>query len=159
MPKKDVTVLGQQQRSLDENGQQTNSPMPILSSNRSEVKSELQNLREFSGCKSIDMVEVVRGIYPRYDKYIHSKCENGKEYGIQLRQDAMNALVQRFAPELKKKPKKPNRSKANRIQVRLPDALFEKLQRELDRTGVTMQSFLETLIIKSLSAQEEVARS
>lgn len=151
MPKKSVTALGQQQRSQDGSGRQTNLPMSILPSTRGEVNCELQSLRERSGCKSIEMVDVVKGIYPKYDKYIHSKCENGREYGITLRPDAMDALVQRFAPDLQNKSRKPNRSKPNRIYARLPDALYRQLQQHLERIGKTMQDFLEELITKHLA--------
>lgn len=154
MPKKSVTALGQQQRSQDGSGRQTNLPMSILPSTRGEVNCELQSLRERSGCKSIEMVDVVKGIYPKYDKYIHSKCENGREYGITLRPDAMDALVQRFAPEIQAKPRKPNRRKPNRIYARLPDALFEKLQQHLQSSGQTAQDFIEGLIAQFFKSTE-----
>ena len=154
MPKKSVTELRQQQRSLDGNSRQTNSPMSILPGARGQVNCELQSMRERSGCKSIEMVEVVKGIYPKYDKYIHSKVENGREYGITLRPDAMDALVQRFAPDLQARPRKPNRRKPNRIYARLPDALFEKLQQHLQSTDQTAQDFIEALIAQFFKPTE-----
>ncbi len=117
---------------------------------------ELALLREHAKIKATDMVEVVRGIYPRYDKYIHSKCENGKEYGIQLRPDAMNALVQRFAPELQKKPRKPNRSKPNRIQARLSDDVYAALQQLIKAKGVTVQQLIERLVLEYLSHSDSL---
>ena len=40
------------------------------------------------------MVAVVQGLYPKYDKAMQSKCENGDDYGISLRPDAMRALYE-----------------------------------------------------------------
>ena len=112
-------------------------------------------MREYAGCRAVDMVEVVREIYPKYDKYLHSKVENGKEYGIQLRPDATKELVQRFAPEIQAKPRKPNRRKPNRIYARLPDALYrQKLQQHLQSTGQTAQDFIEGLIAQFFKTTE-----
>ena len=141
--KKEVAAL------LEQKQPQAKNHTPIIAEDEKSVKPNLRDLsqlRKHAGVKSVDMVEVVQTIYPRYDKYIHSKCENGKEYGIQLRPDATKALLQRFAPEFLEKPRKPNRKKPNRIQARLPDALFEQLQLYLQQSGQTTQDFIEGLI-------------
>lgn len=141
--KKEVAAL------LEQKQPQTKNHTPIIAEDQKSVKLNLANLsqlREHAGVKATDMVEVVQGIYPRYDKYIHSKCENGKDYGIQLRPDATKALLQRFAPEFLEKPKQPQRRKPNRVQARLPDALYEQLQLHLQQTGLTAQDFLEGLV-------------
>lgn len=143
--KKEVAAL------LEQKQPQANNLNPIIAEETKSVKLDLtepSQLREYAKIKAVEMVEVVQGIYPRYDKYIHSKCENGKEYGIQLRPDATRALIQRFAPEFLEKPRKPNRKKPNRIQARLPDMLYEQLQQHLQRSGQTMQDFLEGLVSK-----------
>lgn len=141
--KKEVAAL------LEQKQPQAKNHTHIIAEEPKSVKPnlrELAQLREHAKIKATDMVEVVQGLYPRYDKYIHSKCENGKEYGIQLRPDATKALLQRFAPEFLEKPRKPNRKKPNRIQARLPDALFEQLQLHLQQSGQTAQDFLEGLV-------------
>ena len=141
--KKEVAAL------LEQKQPQAKNHTHIIAEEPKSVKPnlrELAQLREHAKIKATDMVEVVQGLYPRYDKYIHSKCENGKEYGIQLRPDATKALLQRFAPEFLEKPRKPNRKKPNRIQARLPDALFEKLQLHLQQSGQTAQDFIEGLV-------------
>lgn len=141
--KKEVAAL------LEQKQPQAKNHTHIIAEEPKSVKPnlrELAQLREHAKIKATDMVEVVQGLYPRYDKYIHSKCENGKEYGIQLRPDATKALLQRFAPEFLEKPRKPNRKKPNRIQARLPDALFKQLQQHLQQSGQTAQDFLEGLI-------------
>lgn len=143
--KKEVAAL------LEQKQPQAKNPTPIIADDGKSVKlnlAELSHLREYAKIKATDMVEVVQGLYPRYDKYIHSKCENGKDYGIQLRPDATKALLQRFAPEYLEKPRKPNRKKPNRIQARLPDALYEQLQQHLRLTGQSAQDFLEGLVVQ-----------
>lgn len=145
--KKEVAAL------LEQKQPQAKYPNPIIAEDQKSVKpnpNELSQLREYAGCRAVDMVEVVREIYPKYDKYLHSKVENGNEYGIQLRPNATKELIQRFAPDLQAKPRKPNRSKPNRIYARLPDTLYRQLQQHLDRIGKTMQDFLEELIAKHL---------
>lgn len=60
--------------------------------------NELRSLRIELGLPARDMVAVVQGLYPKYDKTMQSKCENGDDYGISLRPDAMKALYEKFAP-------------------------------------------------------------
>ena len=50
------------------------------------------------GLPAKDMVAVVQELYPKYDKTMQSKCENGDDYGISIRPDAMKALYAKFAP-------------------------------------------------------------
>lgn len=141
--KKEVAAL------LEQKQPQAKNHTHIIADDGNSVKpnlTELSQLREFAKIKATDMVEIVQGLYPRYDKYIHSKCENGKEYGIQLRPDATKALLQRFAPGYLEKSRKPNRRKPNRIQARLPDALYQQLQLHLQQSGQTAQDFLEGLV-------------
>ena len=116
--------------------------------------TDLSQLREFARIKASDMVEVVQGLYPRYDRYIHSKCENGREYGIQLRPDATRALLEAFAPGQLHKPRKPNRKKNGRIQARLSDDLHERVRLHLAQTGITAQQFLEGLVVRFFTGKE-----
>lgn len=99
-----------------------------------------------------DIVEVVSAIYPRFDRYLLSKVEHGEEYGIRLRADAQHELLTHFkvTQEGSGAKRKANRSKPRRISCRLTEKAYGLLQRELDRTGMTMQSFLESLIAKAL---------
>lgn len=53
------------------------------------MTNELKNLRLMSGVKASQMVEVVRELYPKYDKTIQSKCERAGEYGISIQPDAI----------------------------------------------------------------------
>lgn len=62
------------------------------------MPNELRSLRVDLGLPAKDMVAVVQEIYPKYDKTMQSKCENGDDYGISIRPDAMKALYEKFAP-------------------------------------------------------------
>lgn len=62
------------------------------------MAEELRELRLSKQIPAKDMVAVVQQIYPKYDKTVQSKCENGEVYGVSLRPDAMAALYAHFAP-------------------------------------------------------------
>ena len=64
------------------------------------MAEELRELRLSKQIPAKDMVAVVQQIYPKYDKTVQSKCENGEIYGVSLRPDAMAALYAHFAPEV-----------------------------------------------------------
>lgn len=113
-----------------------------------------EKLRELRLAKQIpakEMVAVVQELYPKYDKTVQSKCENGEVYGVSLRPDAMAALYARFAPELaataRKVPKKDNRRLKCRISARLEDADYAALQRLVAAEGyATMQDLLTAIV-------------
>lgn len=86
---------------------------------QSEIKRNL--LREIRVSKKIpakDMVRHVRKRYPKYDKMLQSKCEHGDEYGISIRPDAMDSLLNEYAPELLAKEKH-RRGGYHRLKCRL----------------------------------------
>ena len=70
------------------------------------MSEELRELRISRQLPAKEMVSVVKEIYPKYDKTMQSKCERGDEYGIRIRQDALEALYAKFDPEKLKKDKK-----------------------------------------------------
>ena len=73
-----------------EHGVASNNTDAIVTDSKPEVKSEnaIQRLRVERHIPVADMVEVVRTLYPGYDKPLHSKVDNGDKYGIRLRADA-----------------------------------------------------------------------
>lgn len=56
----------------------------------------LRELRLLYGVKATEMVEVIRAVYPAYDKALHSKCEQPEKYGITLSTEAKQLLIQHF---------------------------------------------------------------
>ena len=55
------------------------------------MAEELRELRLSKQIPAKDMVAVVQAIYPKYDKTVQSKCENGDAYGVSLRELTMFA--------------------------------------------------------------------
>lgn len=134
---------------LERKQPQANLDTPSIAGNPETVKLEIDTFHEFCKANRVlgkDMISVVQVKYPKYDKMIHSKVVHGREYGIQLRHDAMRALQERFDPVQTKPPRREKRTKSARIQARLPDALFAQLQQHLQRSGQTAQDFLEGLV-------------
>ena len=102
------------------------------------MAEELRELRLSKQIPAKDMVAVVQQIYPKYDKTVQSKCENGEIYGVSLRPDAMAALYAHFAPEVveqRKAAKKAAHRLTCRISARLETADYEALQQLIAADG------------------------
>lgn len=117
------------------------------------MSNELRSLRMDLGLPAKDMVAVVQELYPKYDKTMQSKCENGDDYGISIRPDAMKALYAKFAPNGTKtsRRKKDRHRLANRVSCRLEDADMAALQRRMEADGYsTAQELLADLVRRYL---------
>lgn len=116
------------------------------------MHEELRELRIDKQLPAKEMVSVVKEIYPKYDKTMQSKCERGNEYGIQIRQDALEALYTKFDPEKLKKDinKKGDGHKLKcRISCRLPDKAYSELQQFIKEDGYkTTQDWLTYIVEK-----------
>lgn len=86
------------------------------------MAEELRELRLSKQIPAKDMVAVVQQIYPKYDKTVQSKCENGEIYGVSLRPDAMAALYAHFAPEVVEQ-RKAAKKDAHRLTCRTRQGL------------------------------------
>lgn len=122
--------------------------------------NELRDLRMRLQLPVKDMVEVVRTLYPKFDKTVQSKCENGGAYGVVLRPDAMEALYRAFDPEALESCKKLKKEKHRltcRISARLEDGDYKALQQHLEADGYsTMQDLLTDLVRRYLKEKEDV---
>lgn len=117
------------------------------------MPNELKALRIDLGLPAKEMVEVVQKLYPKYDKTMQSKCENGDDYGISIRQDAMKALYEKFAPNGTKvsRRKKDRHRLSGRISCRLEDADITALQQRMKADGYTStQELLSDLVRRYL---------
>ena len=121
--------------------------------------NDLRDLRVQKQLPVKDMVEVVRELYPKFDKTVQSKCENGDAYGILLRSDAMDALYKRFAPDILEGRRLARRERHRltcRISARLENEDYAALQRHLKADGyATMQDLLTDLVRRYLKAKED----
>lgn len=119
--------------------------------------NKLRELRISRNIPAKDIVEVVKRIYPKFDKTQLSKCESD-EYGSELPEDAMQSLYSAFAPELLT-PQKRRRSGRNRltrrISARLEDDVYSELQQRIRADGYeTMQSWLSDAVKHYLKERE-----
>ena len=136
---------------------------PLCAKSRGEggatVAEELRELRLSKQIPAKDMVAVVQAIYPKYDKTVQSKCENGDAYGVSLRPDAMAALYSHFAPELaesRKTAKKDAHRLTCRISARLETADYEALQRLIEAEGyATTQDWLTATVRRYITEAGE----
>ena len=121
------------------------------------MAEELRELRVTKQIPAKDMVAVVQALYPKYDKTVQSKCENGEAYGVTIRPDAMYALYERFAPERLEPPKRTRHGQHRltcRISCRLENEDYEALQQLIEASGcATVQEWL-TGIVRGLIGKE-----
>ncbi len=136
------------------------STSTIISQKSDDVKPE--PLRELRISKSIpgnDLVDVVRVLFPKYDKTLQSKCERSDEYGVRIRPEAMDALYAKFAPELLEKIKYKRQGchrLTKRVSCRLGDSEYAELLEAIREEGFdTMQAWLAFNIRNHLKARKE----
>ena len=114
------------------------------------MSEELRELRITKQIPAKDMVAVVQALYPKYDKTVQSKCENGETYGVTIRPDAMHALYERFAPEHLEPPKRTRHGQHRltcRISCRLEDEDYAALQQLIEASGcATVQQWLTEIV-------------
>lgn len=119
--------------------------------------SDLKDFRLRTKVSTKDMIDVVQKIYPKYDKVMQSKCENGELYGVQLAPDAMAALRAAFEPEAPKKtPRRDKHRLTCSIRARLETPVYEALQQRIEADGhTTAQDWLTEKILAYLAEEEE----
>lgn len=121
------------------------------------MSDELRELRLSKNLLVKDMVDVVRHLYPKYDKTVQSKAENGDAYGVELRKDALEALYTAFDPEAlaKKQKKRDGHRLTCRLYCRLEDEDYIKLKKIVAAEGfTTMQGWLSARILGYIKAKE-----
>lgn len=123
------------------------------------MELDLKKLRTSKNIPAKDMVAVVKALYPKYDKTVQSKCENGKVYGVCLLPDAADAIRDTFAPELKKKRKKDFHRLTCRIACRLENDVYEELQRNVKADGYSTMQDLLTDLVKQYNRKKKVERN
>lgn len=117
---------------------------------------DLKKLRMRKNIPAKEMVVVVKAIYPKYDKTIQSKCENGDIYGVRLQSDAEDAICKAFAPELGNKRKKKDGHRLTcRISARLETNEWNALIKNIKADGfATVQDWL-TSVVKRYNKRKE----
>lgn len=112
---------------------------------------DVKAFREARGVTAKQCADVVREQYPGYDKHLHSKVEHPDRYGIRLVLGAEQALEDAFSTTLPEPRKRDNRRLRAKIQCRMTESKFERLQRAFRHDGyATMQEGVTHLIDKFL---------
>lgn len=106
--------------------------------------NELQTLRLSHSIPARDIAETVQQLYPRFDRYLLSKCEAESVYGIQLKTDALKALYTKFDPDgWKKRRKKDGHRNQFRIYCRMDAETYTELFWRIQEDGYkTMQDWI-----------------
>jgi hypothetical protein len=116
------------------------------------MDNELRAMRMRLELPVKEMVDVVRELFPKYDKTTQSKCENSDAYGVVLRPEAMQALRERFEPEKRDKHKL-----TCRISCRLEAEAYEALQQKLTADGYATMQELVTELVRRYIGKDDVA--
>lgn len=121
------------------------------------MSDELRELRLGKKLPAKEIVAVVQRMYPSFDKTMLSKSENGDKYGVSIRRDALNALIDEFAPEERKaiEHQRNGRHKlTRRISCRLPDDVADELLQQIQADGYkTTQDWLDGVVKKYLASK------
>ncbi|PWM26744.1 MAG: hypothetical protein DBX48_04310 [Limosilactobacillus fermentum] len=122
--------------------------------------NELRSLRVELGLPAKDIVEIVRTIYPKYDKTMQSKCERSDEYGVILQPDAMATLRKQLDPLGKTvdKRKKDRHRLTNRLHCRLDDTTYQVLQQKMEADGFASSQELLASLIRDYLGEGEKTR-
>lgn len=102
------------------------------------MADELRALRLSKKIPAKDIVAVVQRRYPAFDKTMLSKSEHGAKYGVSLRRDALDALIDEFAPETREAVQNQRNGRhklTNRVSGRLEDDVYVALQQRMKADG------------------------
>lgn len=148
---KAALLVAQHEPQEGKNDSEASFPIPILTPLPADVKM----LEEFQrrNIPNIDIIDTMRTAWPGFDKSLLSKCRNYKHYGVGLRREAVKLLSEHFHLEAPEPKRQPIRRKSKRIQCRLTDEMYDRLQLHLVRTGQSMQGFLEQIISEHLKRE------
>ena len=111
------------------------------------LMSELKMLRVGNKIPAADIINVLQRFYPGIDKPLLSKLERPQKYGITLKPDAMDALVESFLSVDAKSAYKYRKNGSHRLTCRISCRLesddYDALQQLVQADGyATMQEWL-----------------
>lgn len=144
--------------SFTNNGGSITAPNCSISDNTAIVNNfDLRSLRQKKNISAKDIIELVRSMFPGFDKTLHSKCENGDKYGITLKISAQNAIIMKHAPELMEKEKRRrqgNHKLTATVFCRVDNETHRKLHDKIRNEGWTsVQSWLTEIILEYLGGK------
>jgi len=104
-------------------------------------------IEEYKAANSLtndDLISIVRPLFPKFSRSAISMVSRGV-YGVVLAPKAVRALAKAHPV------KKENRTKGNRLTVRLDDRTYHRLQDYCKATHQTIQGGVEQIIINELN--------
>lgn len=102
---------------------------------------ELRDLRILSGIPAPTIADAVRQVFPKFDRYLLSKCEQPDLYGVTLLPRGMKA-ARALAPEVTPK-KKDGHKNQFRIYCRMDQATYNRLIAQIRQDGFkTVQDWM-----------------
>ena len=109
-----------------------------------------------NGIRAKDIVDIVKQVYPKYDKSLQSKVERPDAYGIKLLGSAEKLVMDTLAT----KPHAPRRADKHRLshsaRCRISKTKLGRLQQAFKRDGYdTVQSGMTWLIDNYLLRRKE----
>ena len=118
------------------------------------MSNDLQALRLSHSIPARDMTETVQKIYPRFDRYLLSKCEASEVYGVQLKTDALKALYLKYDPDgwSQRKLKGDGHKNQSRIYCRMDEATYSHLIAQIRQDGFkTVQDWMLDQVLAYLN--------
>lgn len=119
------------------------------------MSNDLQTLRLSHQIPAKEMAETVQTIYPRFDRYLLSKCETPSVYGVQIKHDALKALFLKYDPEAWEKRKRRTDGHKNpfRISCRMDEITFKRLMSQIHQDGFkTVQDWILDQVLAYINA-------
>lgn len=105
------------------------------------MSNELRDLRLSSGIPAPEIAAAVKEIFPKFDRYLLSKCEQPDLYGVSLLPRGMKA-VRALAPEIRPKKKDSHRNQF-RIYCRMDESTYHRLISQIRQDGFkTVQDWM-----------------
>ena len=113
--------------------------------------NELRDLRILSGIPAPTIAGAVKQVFPKFDRYLLSKCEQPDLYGVTLLPRGMKA-VRALAAEVTPK-KKDGHKNQFRIYCRMDQATYNRLIAQIRQDGFkTVQDWMLDQIKAYISA-------
>lgn len=105
------------------------------------MSNELRDLRLLSGIPAPEIADAVKQVFPKFDRYLLSKCEQPDLYGVTLLPRGMKA-ARALAPEVTPK-KKDGHKNQFRIYCRMDQATYNRLIAQIRQDGFkTVQDWM-----------------
>ena len=110
---------------------------------------DVRKFEEERGLKPAHLIAIIREMYPKYDKSIHSHVKNPENYGVRWVDDLELAILEAFPEKPEKRPTEEHRRFPCRVQARLSKHAYGLLQQRLAADGFdTVQAGLSFIISK-----------